>query len=367
MLTTDENPQRNREHQATHPKILDNKLSQNRILFAAGFICPPSVYLYQAFISPQIEFSRPTLRGKWITHLNSPIDFQQSSTCPDAIFCRDFQQEKALEKEKIRIAAMRGFSIKINNKTVPFDSPSSWKSSPNTNLTPHLKSGQNTIRVQVSGPKNPPVLLIEGSKLLRSGDNWKVALKPDLSDLSTASTTFQDERYLNGKPNPIRQSTCFFFYLLGFLVYSTLSVGLLLIRPKKTQFDQDINLWKKNGFCFLLFLTVMIIQLHNVSTYAHARSYFDWQGHEAYTQYIAKHWKVPIATDGWEMSPPLYYLITAVILKSSGGSLKAVQIFTTLAGLGTLLFSWFLLYQIFPTQIRKRNLGFSVIARWAST
>ena len=107
----------------------------------------------------------------------------------------------------------------------------------------------------------------------------------------------------------------------------------------------------------------MIIQLHNVATYAHARSHFDWQGHLDYIQYIAKHWKVPIATDGWEMfQPPLYYLISAVILKFSGGSLKAIQTFTTLAGLGNLLFSWFLLCQIFPTQARKRNLGFSVIA-----
>lgn len=319
--------------------------------------------LYQAFTSPEIEFLRPALRGKWITHPNPPINFQQSPTCPDVIFYRDFQLETLSEKEKIRITAMRGFSIKINNKIIPFDLPSSWKHSTQINLAPHFKTGQNTIQIQVSGPQNPPALLIEGSRLLRSGDNWKVALKPDLSDLSTASIALQDEHYLNSKPNPIRQSTFFIFYLIGFLVYSALSIGILLIRPKKSQFESDLNLWKKHGFCFLLFLTVMIIQLHNVSTYAHARSHFDWQGHLDYIQYIAKHWKVPIATDGWEMfQPPLYYLISAVILKFSGGSLKAIQTFTTLAGLGNLLFSWFLLCQIFPTQTRKRNLGFSVIA-----
>ena len=153
--------------------------------------------LYQAFTSPEIEFLRPALRGKWITHPNPPINFQQSPTCPDVIFYRDFQLETLSEKEKIRITAMRGFSIKINNKIIPFDLPSSWKHNTQINLAPHFKTGQNTIQIQVSGPQNPPALLIEGSRLLRSGDNWKVALKPDLSDLSTASIALQDEHYFH--------------------------------------------------------------------------------------------------------------------------------------------------------------------------
>jgi len=343
---------------------LDNRLPQNRILFAIGFICLPLVYLsYQAFVSPQIEFLRPALRGKWITHPNPPIDFQQSSTCPNVIFYRDFQLDEIPEKEKIRVTAMRSFWIRVNNEPIPFDPPNSWKSSIHINLVPYLQSGQNTIRIQVGGPKNPPALLVEGRRLLRSGENWQVALKPDLSDLSAASIALQDEHYLNSNPNPIRQSTFFVFYLIGFLAYSALGVVVLFIRPNETKFDQDTNLWKKHGFCFLLFLIAVIIQLHNVSTYAHTRSHFDWQGHVDYIQHIATHWKIPIATDGWEMfQPPLYYLISAVILKTSGGSLKAVQIFTTLTGLGNLLFSWFLLCQVFPTQTRKRNLGFSVIA-----
>ncbi|HHZ93133.1 TPA: hypothetical protein EYN65_22065 [Candidatus Poribacteria bacterium] len=306
---------------------------------------------------------RPALRGKWITHPNPPIDFQQSSTCPNVIFYRDFQLDEIPEKEKIRVTAMRSFWIRVNNEPIPFDPPNSWKSSIHINLVPYLQSGQNTIRIQVGGPKNPPALLVEGRRLLRSGENWQVALKPDLSDLSAASIALQDEHYLNSNPNPIRQSTFFVFYLIGFLAYSVLGVVVLFIRPNETKFDQDTNLWKKHGFCFLLFLIAVIIQLHNVSTYAHTRSHFDWQGHVDYIQHIATHWKIPIATDGWEMfQPPLYYLISAVILKTSGGSLKAVQIFTTLTGLGNLLFSWFLLCQVFPTQTRKRNLGFSVIA-----
>ena len=310
-----------------------------------------------------MEFLRSALRGKWITHPNPPIDFQQSSTCPNVIFYRDFQLDEIPEKEKIRVTAMRSFWIRVNNEPIPFDPPNSWKSSIHINLEPYLQSGQNTIRIQVGGPKNPPALLVEGRRLLRSGENWQVALKPDLSDLSAASIALQDEHYLNSNPNPIRQSTFFVFYLIGFLAYSALGVAVLFIRPNETKFDQDTNLWKKHGFCFLLFLIAVIIQLHNVSTYAHTRSHFDWQGHVDYIQHIATHWKIPIATDGWEMfQPPLYYLISAVILKTSGGSLKAVQIFTTLTGLGNLLFSWFLLCQVFPTQTRKRNLGFSIIA-----
>ena len=150
--------------------MLDNGLPKNRILFAASFICLPLVYLsYQAFVSSQIEFLRPSLRGKWITHPNPPIDFQQSSTCPDVIFYRDFQLDKPPKKEEIRVTAMRGFWIQVNKKTISFDSPGSWKSSILINLVPYLKSGQNTIRIQVGGPKNPPALLVEGNKLLRSG------------------------------------------------------------------------------------------------------------------------------------------------------------------------------------------------------
>ena len=66
--------------------------------------------------------------------------------------------------------------------------------------------------------------------------------------------------------------------------------------------------------------------------------------------------------------PPLYYYISALIFKLWGGnaaaavSLKAVQVFTTLAGLGNIALAWWLLCLLFPGQARARTLGFSVAA-----
>jgi 4-amino-4-deoxy-L-arabinose transferase-like glycosyltransferase len=76
-----------------------------------------------------------------------------------------------------------------------------------------------------------------------------------------------------------------------------------------------------------------------------------------------------LASEGWQMyQPPLYYYISAIIYKLFGGkaalavSLKAVQVFTTLVGLGNIALAWWLLCLLFPGQIRVRTLGFSVTA-----
>lgn len=57
---------------------------------------------------------------------------------------------------------------------------------------------------------------------------------------------------------------------------------------------------------------LFILQWHNVWFYPVKRG-FDAAGHLAYADFIRRHWRVPLAADGWEMyQPPLYYFVTAL-------------------------------------------------------
>jgi hypothetical protein len=109
------------------------------------------------------------------------------------------------------------------------------------------------------------------------------------------------------------------------------------------------------------------VDLHNARVYPHSRNYFDCQGHVDYIRFVAKHWRVPLATNGWEMfQAPLYYFKAAAVYRWFGGAgheavaLKAVQFVSTGAGLGLLAVSWLLLRLVFPENHRARNAGFTV-------
>ncbi len=280
-------------------------------------------------------------------------------------------------------------AVSINGQPIPVVPARTWKSGHTLNLAPYLiADSSNELQIRVSGMEGPPALLVEGPRAIRSGIDWQVALSSEPDKREQAVIALQGESQLMGKYNPLRTSSKFPFYLTGFLLYCLLIIYALIplrLKPWMKSADRWMDTWvnqrspatkshcnrflRQHGFCLLLMLIVAVVQLHNVIDYPHTRSHFDWKGHVDYIQYVAQHWRVPNPTDGWEMfQPPLYYFSSALIYKIFGGisaepaSLKAVQVYTTLIGLGNIGLAWWMLWMLFPDRPRRRNLGFSVVA-----
>ena len=361
-------------------------IRNKRFLYAIGLAACLLVYLgYQALVSPSIEFLRPSLGGKWIVHPNPPIVFREQPACANATFHYEFVLERMPEAANVRITTRELIAIRLNGSDLSVHNRQHWKLGATYALLPHLRVGANRLEIQVSGQHAPPALLVEGPDPLCTDLGWKVSLGPDAAKSVSVVLALRGESQLVGKLNPLRTSRLFPVYsvILGLCILICFGSFLPLPyrwsrrsteRAGQTRGDSPSaaklsKLWREHGFCLVIFLLVATIQIHNVFAFSHTRSHFDWQGHVDYILYISQHWRTPIATEGWEMfQPPLYYFTSALVyrcflvLASEAAALKAIQVYTTLIGLGNIALGWAVLRQVFPANRRARNLGFSLIA-----
>ncbi|PIR49426.1 hypothetical protein COU79_04950 [Candidatus Peregrinibacteria bacterium CG10_big_fil_rev_8_21_14_0_10_54_7] len=74
-------------------------------------------------------------------------------------------------------------------------------------------------------------------------------------------------------------------------------------------------LWQKHQNLVWIFFGGMFLRgFYMLSTHIWERSY-DWEGHWDYVLYVLQHWKIPLASEGWQYyQPPLYYFINALAL-----------------------------------------------------
>ncbi|MGB6867623.1 MAG: glycosyltransferase family 39 protein [Candidatus Aminicenantaceae bacterium] len=360
---------------------------------------------YQAFFSPEIDFLRPSIRGKWIVYPEIPITLRGVRACPDVHFVKKFRLASVPDKYLVRFTVLRGYNAFINRQKLSPSVRKNWKKGMVYDLKPHLIKGENILRIRVFGKEGPPALLVEGPRAVRSGRQWKVAIGPEFKPLRKAALALRDESNLQGGLSPLRTSTKFPFYCAGLIVYILFILYALipirfkpwLNRPPSGFVEKEANtvvgagekeekeekekdekkdekekkrrsnfgFLAQHGFIILIFLVVAFVQLRNTMNYYYKRTPIDPAGHVSYVRHVAKHWSVPSAADGWEMfQPPLYYFLSAGVYRLFGDgpadskSLKAVQIFTCLSGLGTIVIAWLLLFRLFPTQTLIRNLGF---------
>jgi len=334
-----------------------------------------------------MEFLFPSLRADWILQSAEKI----SGTVE---FRRRFQLEDIPPKCQIKVWAMLQFSIVLNGQVIEKDSQrerKNWKLAQTYNIVPMLQRGDNVIVIRVSNSEGPPALLIEGPVLkspegkvkLSSNTDWEGAPEPNFTEWVSAVGTLKDESRLGEKKGPVQKSPRYPIYMMVFGVY--LMFIFLAINPRSI-FVEKNRVFPKNSVSWLLknsvpvrllslipylviIIIIVVINLHNTAIYSYQRSGFDWGGHVEYIKYISSRWRVPIATEGWEMfQPPFYYFLSAIIYKLFGGeaaepgSLKAVQIMGTLSGIANACFAWLALRKLFEKNRLIQLLGFSVVA-----
>jgi hypothetical protein len=352
------------------------------LIIASLCLLPFAFLFYQACYSPGIEFLVPSFRGDWILHSAEKISGIVE-------FRRQFQLEKIPTKCRIRVRAIPQFSMVVNGRTVEENSQSvkhNWKLARKYDIASMLQNGNNTIVIRVSNPQGPPGLLVEGPVLesqegevrLSSGTDWEAASDPDFGEWVSAVTTLKDEARLGEKKGPIQKSPRYPVYMMLFGAY--LLFILLAIIPwrifHRSDPDSGSQSHASRSFRLLslvpflvIIVIVLVVNIHNVLTYSHERSGFDWGGHVEYIRYVASKWRAPVATDGWEMfQPPLYYFLSAIIYRLFGGqaaepgSLKAVQIMGMLSGVANACFVLLVLRKLFEKNYLVQILGFSVAA-----
>jgi hypothetical protein len=364
-------------------------------LVSAAFLAVCLTYLVrQAWLNPEVEFLWPSRQGSWIVHPRSPIRFRGFPTSPEATFRHAFAVDRVPATYPVRVAALRGFRLRLNGVARAADDGATWKTPTRLDLAPWLQAGTNVLEIAVGGPSNPPALRVEGPPEARTGERWSVSQRGGRP--VPAALALRSEDFLRGGQSPLAAMPGYRWWRwalwlhVGFTAFALLPKGWRPWRKKgaKAVGTEDADgdeerrpdappaagrpLWRRlsvHAACASVLLPALIVQVHNARTYPYTRSLFDAKGHVEYLRYVAANWRTPLATDGWEMfQPPLYYFAAAGVYRLAGGpaaeprSLEAVQAFTAVSGLFTLGVAYLLLGLMLPGRPVARALGLAFAA-----
>jgi hypothetical protein len=340
-------------------------------LTLAGVLCAAYVF-FRVFVSPEYEFLRPSLRGRWIVHPEPQIAYRAPRTCPDALFVRRFAVGTLTDHQRIDVTAMRGFVLAVNGDTLPLSEARNWKKASRYDISPYLLPGrENEISVRVTNLEGPPALLVEGPASVRTGRNWSVSLGPSFESRSPAAAAMRDEAF---RARQARSTISGYGVAVAALVLYNLAIVFALL-PKRfkpwlgsgtpsPREERLLRLWP-----IFLFLVLVIVYGHNLATYPHQRGWLDWGGHLDYVRRLALGQGLPTVKDGWEMfQPPLYYASASLVYLAAGGpqhevsATKALQAVSAVTTLLLILVALWLIRVLFPRATRLQSLGFTAVA-----
>lgn len=258
----------------------------------------------------------------------------------------------------------RGFKtlvVRINGEQLPppLNHDTDWKSVEEFDLSRLIRPGTNELFVTVSSAKGLPSLWLSlraGEFALVSDESWTA---------SFAGGTWQNAQRATG-PLAIRPGNRLYsherplaslrrnwpFLLLLAMLAAAIVVAGKKLPPSKLEL-----------VCIAILALAWIgLGINNLRQLPKDIG-FDAAEHLAYIQYILDHGTLPLANQGWEMyQPPLYYLISAGLLKmahlSTGDTgVMVLRAFGLLCGITTFVLAFLSLRKLFATRSAPQIIG----------
>jgi 4-amino-4-deoxy-L-arabinose transferase-like glycosyltransferase len=353
------------------------KIHRHKLYAIVGFIVllPISFLGYQAWFNTKIAFLVPSFKGQWILHRSDELFPGKISGT--VLFRRHFKLTAIPRQTSIAVRAASQYRMLVNGRLVEPDSRKSlgnWKFARNYDLAPFLLNSENTIEIRVTNDQGLPALLVqafpwENNLDISSDTTWESALVPDISKWRKCVYPYQEPPVLGEDRSPIQRTGTYPVYWVMLGAYSIFIIVAIkpwsffsaspdaAMPPDKSVLNNHRAVVRgrfrisSGMLAFPIILAVILaLYIHNVASYPYRQSPFDGAMHLDYIKYVASTWRVPVATQGWEMyHPPLYYFVSAIVYKVMGGaqgepaSIRAVQVLGMLSGLACLLLSWLIL------------------------
>lgn len=324
--------------------------------------------------------------AEWILARRPATRFAHPRLPMTTIFRQRFTVEGEPGSVTLVLRAFREATVVFNGKEVvgaPFHA-SNWKDPIALDLTPLARRGVNTIAIAVTNHDAPPALWAEvkGARERTSSDEtWSASLaggaeqaailaSRDAND-AVAATQPEDADWQNQPDYRLSQSigprrvARERGWLLVLFLALTVAVSLFLIKsPARTVSIWRLNLPFADAAVFLGLAFVWIgMFLNNLVCVSPALGY-DATGHLEYIEAIQKTWRLPLAHEGWEMyQPPLYYLVSAILLSLTllsplhAAGVAALRFLGLALGLGTLAAVAASLSTVFPERRIARWMG----------
>ncbi len=314
----------------------------------------------------------------------------------DADFRRRFTLARAPRLAPLRWRALTQCAITVNGSRVatPGESHSNWKHVRQLDVANLLRAGPNEILVSVRNSQGPPALwlwLTADDQSVVTDTSWEVSQAGAVSQQARLASTTLDpfgtageyrdsenvaraiRRHDNAPPRTWPALVAALPWLALWAILASGGVAAVAILPRwlapsvsrrTANRPRVLNLPLAALLAALVLWFVLLA--HNLPN-LHRSFGFDSAGHLEYIQYILDRGSLPLANEGWEMyHPPLYYLLSAGMLKTVGlstaddaGPLIA-RVVSAAAGMANLVLVLTSLRLLFADQPVKQLAGFSL-------
>ena len=253
--------------------------------------------------------------ARWVRYrepstLNAYLPEKLSTT-----FRARFTVDSVPEEAMLTLRALRTAEVYLNGSRLvaPRADPLRWKEPYQIELATQLVRGENELRIVVAAENAHPAVLGYCRPLgIRSGEGWEAsddgrqwlaALPVDeISPLPLSRTFPRSDRALISLL-PI------FIPLFALVCFLSVWSGKVPCWKGRAQIAPNAVRW-------LLMSGWLAMAVNNFWKIPISFG-MDSGGHTQYISYVASYWRVPLATEGWQMfQPPLFYYLEAVIFRS---------------------------------------------------
>ncbi|HSU52976.1 MAG TPA: glycosyltransferase family 39 protein, partial [Candidatus Dormibacteraeota bacterium] len=321
----------------------------------------------------------------WIIY-PAPPDLVQRPSCElSTVFKRSLTLNEVPREARLRVAGLRRWAVVVNRAQARSKTAGTTPNQPAEFTITNLHQGENTILVTVSNSNGPPALWLSleaGDVRLSSDESWEA---------SYAGAAWRPAR-LADKPPVVPAGNAVFggaaaydalrerLLLLLVCVIVTGGITLVHFRLRSRKATMDSNVGDPSAWRVLvathwpLLLAIILWSALIVNNLAALPPLvgFDVNEHVQFIRFIQEHNALPPPGEGWELfQPPLYYILSAMLLKvcglsvSTSAGVAVLRLFGLVVGIAHLALIWVALRLLFPADRARQIAGLCVAASLA--
>jgi hypothetical protein len=320
----------------------DLSLGKKRLLIYGGavffliVVLLGIVSIQKILDAPSIPLLLPEKGADWIRFREpSVLNVSYSQKILTTYFRTEFDVQRAAPEAVITIRAMKRMVVWIDGRIIfrSDDQIHEWKKAFHVTITAGIEAGRHELRVAVQNQSGHPALIAHSESLgLSTGEHWEATRDgktwtPALS-VRSIQRPIECYRYFHLKPDlkdgapPLtfkfdRADRAFLAKAHVFLpLFMVVLILTLLLSRKETPAWLDSFLITAEGVRWIVLIAWSCLAINNMGKMP-LYAGMDWSEHLKYIEYVASTWRVPLATEGWQMfQPPLYYFLSALLYKA---------------------------------------------------
>ena len=315
---------------------------------------------------PGINFLPPHKHAEWIFFPSAVEGKARGVANLDTLFRREFILQRPASRAFLSVRAAKRVQLTINDRKVDLVASHNWKDASTVEVSGLLQDGPNRIEARVFNDNGPPALWLSftGDQLsLRSDQNWMASLAGSAwrGGALAASPRFPGPG--NSMDTSERTITSLTKVWPLWLLFGAAAVGFCVGGTWwLNRHSMDVD-WMTLVMVFGFVLLWLILFWHNAQILP-AVVGFDALQHLNYIKYLQEHHSLPLPAQGMEMfHPPLYYLISAVVLSlfnlttADPSAILLLRTLTMLFGIAQFVLVFATLRLIFPNRPNLQLVG----------